>query len=220
MDGALLDPVLRSLRAAAWASAVATPLGCAVGWWLARGPRRGRSVVTALALLPLALPPVVTGYLLLALFGRQGPLGFLRVPFRFPAVVLAAAVVSLPLAVLGARAAFEAVPRRFEEVAWTLGVPPRRALWRVTLPLAARGLSAAALLAFVRALGEFGATAVLAGNVPGETRTLALAVYSALQQPGGERTAAWLSAGSVLVALLAVLTYERWQRPAWLHEGG
>ncbi len=170
---------------------------------------------TTLALLPLALPPVVTGYLLLALLGRGGPLDILRVPFRFPAVVVAAAVVSFPLAVLGARAAFEAVPRRYEEVAWSLGLPPGRTLWRVTLPLASRGLSAAALLAFVRALGEFGATAVLAGNVEGETRTLALAVYTALQQPGGEPLAAWLSAASVAAAALAAAFYEWGHRAPW-----
>ncbi len=209
----LLDPVLRSLRAATWAAATATPLAFVLGHWLARANGRVRLVLTSLALLPLALPPVVTGYLLLALLGRHGPLGVLGVPFHFSAVVVAAAVVSFPLAVLGARAAFDAVPRRYEEVAWSLGLSPGRVLWRVTLPLAARGLSAAALLAFVRALGEFGATAVLAGNVQGETRTLALAVYTALQQPGGETAAAWLAAGSVAVALLAAAVHE-WGQPS------
>ena len=185
-----------------------------LGRLLARRQFFGKTLVTTLILMPLVLPPVVTGFLLLTLFGTRGAFGpalaavGVSVPFTLIAPVVAALVVGLPLYVLSARAAFEAVDGRLEEVSWTLGVRPRPTFLRVVLPLAAPGILAGAVLAFARALGEFGATVVLAGNVEGRTRTIPLAVYSLLESPGGSR-AAWLLVGaSVLLSFLALAGFE------------
>ena len=192
-----------------------------LGRLLARREFPGKTLVTTLVLMPLVLPPVVTGFLLLWLLGTRGVLGptltalGITVPFTVIAPVVAAAVVGLPLYVLSARGAFEAVDARLEEVAWTLGVRPRPTFFRIALPLALPGIAAGAVLAFARALGEFGATVVLAGNVEGRTRTIPLAVYSLLESPGGG-DAAWVLAGaSVLLSLVALAGFEilsRWQR--------
>lgn len=174
-----------------------------------------------LLLSPMVLPPVVTGLLLLDVVGRRTLLGGwlaargLPLSFSFAAAVLAALTVGLPLYVWTARAAFQAVDRRYEEVSLTLGVSPGRTFLRVTLPLALPGLAAGMVLAFARGLGEFGATAVLAGNLEGETRTLALAIYSLLEVPDGEAAMRPLLLASVGLSLLALTGYElllRWQR--------
>jgi len=185
-----------------------------LGRLLARRQFPGKTLVTTLILMPLVLPPVVTGFLLLTLLGTKGVFGpplaavGISVPFTLIAPVMAALVVGLPLYVLSARGAFEAVDGRLEEVSWTLGVRPRPTFFRVVLPLAAPGIAAGAVLAFARALGEFGATVVLAGNVEGRTRTIPLAVYSLLESPGGSR-AAWLLVGaSVLLSFLALAGFE------------
>ena len=185
-----------------------------LGRLLARRQFPGKTLVTTLILMPLVLPPVVTGFLLLTLFGTRGAFGpalaavGISVPFTLIAPVVAALVVGLPLYVLSARGAFEAVDRRLEEVSWTLGVRPRPTFFRIVLPLAAPGIAAGAVLAFARALGEFGATVVLAGNVEGRTRTIPLAVYSLLESPGGSR-AAWLLVGaSALLSFLALAGFE------------
>jgi molybdate transport system permease protein len=192
-----------------------------LGHLLARRRFFGKSVVSTLVLLPLVLPPVVTGYLLLELFGRGGPLGALwdtldlHVPFSLAGAVAAALVVGLPLYVASVRAAIEAVDVRYEELAQSLGLTRWQAWRRVTLPLALPGIAAGFVLTFARALGEFGATAVLAGNIEGETRTLALAVYSLLDAPNGEAEAAvlvWLSIGLSFAALTGYEALLRWQR--------
>jgi molybdate transport system permease protein len=192
-----------------------------LGRLLARRDFLGKTLVTTLILLPLVLPPVVTGFLLLSLLGGRGLFGpalaavGITVPFTLLAPIVAALVVGLPLYVLSVRGAFEAVDARLEEVAWTLGARPRPAFFRVALPLALPGIAAGATLAFARALGEFGATVVLAGNLEGRTRTIPLAVYSLLEAPGGTRGAWVLAGASVLLSLLALAGFEllsRWQR--------
>lgn len=204
------------------ASTLATlPAAVACGWLLARPRFRGRTVLSGLVLAPLVLPPVVTGLLLLRAFGRTSPVGrWLEsvgwpVPFSLTGAVLAASIVGFPLFVMAIRSALEAVDPRLEEVSWTLGVPPRRTWLRVTLPLALPGVAAGMMLAFARGLGEFGATAVLAGNMEGRTRTIALAVYAVLDAPEGEATMRTLLGASITLAFLSILGFElltRWQR--------
>lgn len=193
----------------------------AVGWLLARRDFVGKSFVSMLFMAPLVIPPVVTGFLLLGVLGRQSVLGGLfdavglPIPFTIFGAVVAALVVGFPLYVMAIRGAFETVDRRFEEVSWTMGVPKAPTFRRVSLPLALPGIAAGGVLAFARALGEFGATVVLAGNLEGETRTIALAVYSLLESPSG-RGATWiLVIASVVLSLVALLGFEslsRWQR--------
>lgn len=193
----------------------------ACSWALARGRFRGKAALSALLLTPLVLPPVVTGLLMLRLLGRSSPVGVALeslgwpVPFSLTGATLAALVVGFPLYVMSIRAAFEAVDPRLEEVSWTLGVSPWRTWLRVTLPLAAPGIAAGMVLAFARGLGEFGATAILAGNIEGRTRTIALAVYALLEAPDGEvpmRRLVWASLGLAAVALVGYEALVRWQR--------
>ncbi|MCB9616981.1 MAG: molybdate ABC transporter permease subunit, partial [Sandaracinus sp.] len=216
MNVDVTDAILISLRAALFGTSLAAPVALGLGHLLARRTFPGRSLLAAALFVPLVLPPVVTGYLLLALFGRGGPLGFLDVPFHFAACVVAAFFVSLPLFVLSARQAFEAVDPRYEEVAATLGSPRAATFRRVTLPLALPGLAAGATLAFARALGEFGATVVLAGNLEGETRTLSLAVYALLETPDGDDAARTLVLASLALSTLSVVLYEVFRRRARL----
>ncbi len=210
-----LTAILLSLQVGLWCTLLGAPLAIGLGWLLARHRFPGRTALSTLVLAPLVMPPVVTGLLLLRLFGRGGPLAMVHIPFTLAGAVVAAFVVGLPLYVMAARGAFEAVDRRYEEVSWTLGVRPRRTFFRVTLPLAAPGIAAGAVLAFARALGEFGATAVLAGNVEGRTRTIALAVYTLFEAPGGEPGIAvlvWASLGVSFAALAGYEMFSRWQR--------
>lgn len=198
---------------------VTLPFGTLLAFWLARTRRTGRSVVETLASLPLVLPPTVVGLLLLEIFGRNRPIGRwlfeafgLSIAFTPKAVVIAAAAVSFPLLVRTARSAFEAVDPRLESLARTLGRGPVHVFATVTLPLAARGILAGAILAFSRALGEFGATIMVAGNIPGETQTLSLAIFQ-LVQVGRDREAYRLAAITVLVAFGAIWASERLVRP-------
>jgi len=176
-----------TLQVAGAATLVAAPLGIALGYALARGRFPGKSVIETFVALPLVLPPTALGYLLLALFARHGPLGSATlgfdpgVLFTARAAVLASAVMALPLVARTARAAFEGVDPRLELMARTLGYSRLRAWCAVTLPLARRGLLAATVLGFGRALGEFGATVIVAGNIPGRTQTIALAIFSEIQ---------------------------------------
>jgi molybdate transport system permease protein len=196
------------------ATALMLPPGVALAWTLARRRFPGRALVETLVSLPLVVPPVATGLLLLTLVGRRGPVGgFLdrlgvEVVFTWRAVVLAMAVMGLPLVVRTARAAFEQVDARFEQVAATLGARPARVFFSISLPLAARGVVAGAILGFARALGEFGATIMIAGNIPGRTRTLATAIYS-YTETGRDAQAASLAAVSIALAFAAVALSNR-----------
>jgi molybdate transport system permease protein len=192
-----------------------------VAWLLARRRFAGKAVLSALVLTPLVLPPVVTGLLLLELFSQASPVGAslaevgVSLPFSIWGAVLAAGVVGFPVYVSAIRGALESVDPRYEEVSLTLGVPPARTAWRITLPLAAPGIAAGVVLAFARGLGEFGATAVIAGNIEGRTRTIALAVYALLDAPGNDTRVGWLVAASVGLSVAALLGHEalsRWQR--------
>ncbi|CAN0347226.1 unnamed protein product, partial [Laminaria digitata] len=205
------DVALRSL----WVGLLCALLGffpaTAFGFLLARRKLPGKAIISTLLLSPMVMPPVVTGYLLLWLFGRQGVLGSLllgvgvEIPFSRAAPVLAALVIGAPLYLLVARQAFEAIDPKLESVARAQGFTPWQTFCRVSLPLAAPGLAAGAVLAFARALGEFGATIVLAGNIEGRTQTLALAVYSMLERPGGESEMAGLVGVSVAFSLGSLL---------------
>jgi len=185
-----------------------------LGWLLARREFPGKTVLSTLVMAPLVMPPVVTGFLLLRAFGANTTLGSalaamgLSVPFSLVGAALAAFVVGMPLYVISIRGAFEAVDAYYEELSWTLGSPPRRTFFRVSLPLALPGIAAGAVLAFARALGEFGATVVLAGNIEGSTRTIALAVYTLLESPSGQGTVWTLVGASVAISLLALLGFE------------
>jgi molybdate transport system permease protein len=199
---------------AALATALMLPPGVALAWWLARRRFRGKAIVETLVSLPLVIPPVATGLLLLWLLGRRGPLGRLLEPlgievvFTPVAVVLAMAVMGLPLLVRTARAGFEQGTRRYEQLAETLGASAWRVFVTVTLPLARRSILAGALLGFSRALGEFGATIVVAGSIPGRTRTLAVGIYT-FAESGQDARAAALLAISVAIAFAAVLVSNR-----------
>lgn len=198
----------------AWVSALSTviilPFGLALAWALARYDWPGKSIVETLISLPLVLPPVATGLILLKLFGRRGEIGgFLHdklnfdVIFTWRAVLLALSVMSLPLLVRSARVAFEGVNPRLEQIARTLGAGNWRVFFTISTPLAARGIMAGMALAFARALGEFGATIMIAGNIPGKTSTLSLAIFQNVQL--GEDGAAFRLLGvSVILAFLAV----------------
>ncbi len=203
-----------SLGTAALATALLLPPGIGLGWLLARRSFPGKTLVETLIALPLVMPPVATGFLLLRLLGRRGPLGAwlesldLEVVFTWRGVVVAMAVMSLPLLVRGAAVAFEGVQPRLEQIARTLGASGPRVFFTISLPLAARGIASGALLAFARALGEFGATIVLAGNVPGHTTTLSLEIFQRIQL-GQDAGALRLLAVSVALAFGAVLLHQR-----------
>jgi len=190
------------------------PFGVVLAWLLARGNWIGKSLVETCAALPLVMPPVATGLILLKLFGRRGLLGAfiektfgVEIVFTWRAVVIALGVMSFPLLVRASRIAFEDINPRLEEMARTLGAGELRVFFSVSLPLAARGIIAGTLLAFARALGEFGATILVAGNIPGKTSTLSLSIYSCVQL--GQDTAAFkLLLISVLMAFAAVWTSE------------
>jgi molybdate transport system permease protein len=192
------------------AIAIALPPGVGLGWILARRKFPGRTVVETIATMPLVMPPVATGLLLLRLFGRRSPVGRafdaagIDIVFTWKAVVIAMAVMSLPIVVLTAKAGFQQLNPRFEEMAATLGAGPLRILWTVSLPLAARSIIAAGLLGFARALGDFGATIMVAGGIPGQTETLSVAIYR-LTEIGREGDAMRLLVLSVLLAFSAML---------------
>ena len=212
---AMLDVALLSLKVALWAVACSLPLGIACAWLLARCRFPGRILLDGLVHLPLVTPPVVVGYLLLTMLGRAGPVGGwlhhtfgISLTFDWKGAAVAAAVMAFPLLVRAIRLGIESVDQRLEAAARTLGASPARALFTVTLPLAAPGLITGVLLAFARCLGEFGATITFVSNVPGQTRTLPLAIYTLLQSPGGETAAAWLAGVSLALAVAALAASE------------
>jgi molybdate transport system permease protein len=207
-----------SARMAVCSTLLILPFGVALAWLLARRDWPGKTLVETFVSLPLVLPPVVTGLVLLQLFGLHGPLGRwlheqfgIDVVFTWKAVVLALGVMSLPLLVRAARTAIEDVNPMLEQIARTLGAGEWRVLFTITLPLARRGIFAGVLLAFARALGEFGATIMVAGNIPGRTTTLPVAIYYSVQ--GGDDSHAWtLAAVSTVIAFLALWLGEKFQR--------
>jgi len=209
------DALGLSLVAAATATAVVALAGGALGWALARHRFRGRELLDALLTLPLVLPPTVTGYYLIVLLGRRGVVGRplheltgVSIPFTWVACAIAAGVMAFPLMVRAARVAFEEIDPRHELVAATLGHGRLSVLLRVSIPLARRGLTAGVVLAFARALGEFGATLMLAGNIPGRTQTLPLAIYEAVMA-GEDDTALVLSALLTAVSVVVILAAGR-----------
>jgi molybdate transport system permease protein len=207
-----LDALALSAKVALWAVVICLPTGVAMSWLLARREFPGKVLVEALVQLPMVVPPVVPGYLLLLLFGTQGVVGRwleaqfgIVIAFTWKGAALAAAVLAFPLMVQPVSLAFRMIDPRLEQVATTLGASPWRAFVTVTLPLALPGIIAGAVLCFSRSLGEFGATMAFVGNIPGETRTLPLAIYSFTHVPGGEAAALRLAGLSILLALVALL---------------
>lgn len=203
-----------TLRVALATTAIVTPVGVVTGHALARRTFRGKSIIETFVALPLVLPPTAIGYMLLALFARSGVLGERAlgfdpgILFTWRAAVLASTIVALPLVVRTARAAFEDVEPRFELMARSLGFSRTRTFFQVTLPLARRGLLAAAVLGFGRALGEFGATVIVAGNIEGHTQTLSLAIFNEIQL-GNTDAALRLVAITVAIAFLLMWSVER-----------
>jgi molybdate transport system permease protein len=206
--------VALSLKVAAWATVLSLPAGIWVAHLLARGRFPGRSVLNAVVHLPLILPPVVTGYLLLLAFGREGPVGGLLediglvLAFRWTGAVLAAAVMAFPLMVRAIRLSIEAVDPGLEQAGATLGASPIWVFLTVTLPLALPGIIAGIILAFAKAMGEFGATITFVANIPGQTQTLPTAIHAFLQLPGGEASAMRLVVISVVISVLALVISE------------
>jgi len=212
--------VALSLRVATVATAVSLPFGIAVAWLLARKDFYGKTLLNALIYLPLVLPPVVTGYLLLIAFGRKGLFGEalanigIVFAFRWTGAALACGVMAFPLMVGAIRLSIEAVDRKFEDAAATLGADKAWTIATVTLPLALPGIIAGAVLAFARALGEFGATITFVSNIPGETQTISAAIYTLTQVPGGDAQAFKLVVVAGVISLVALIVSEWFGRRA------
>ena len=214
LDADTLVILATTLKVAGVATLIIAPIGIALGFLLARASFVGKSIVETVVALPLVLPPTAIGYLILTLLSRNGLLGPATLGFdpdllfTWRAAVIASAVVALPLAARTARSAFEEVQPRLELMGRTLGMSPLRAFFLVTLPIAKRGIFASILLAFGRALGEFGATVIVAGNIPGRTQTLALAIFSEIQL-GNTNRALQLVMITVVVAFVLIWWMER-----------
>jgi molybdate transport system permease protein len=216
-----------SLRIALVATAVALPFGVAVAWLLARKDFWGKALLDGLVHLPLVLPPVVTGYLLLVSFGRKGPIGaFLAdtfgivFSFRWTGAALACGVMGFPLLVRAIRLSLEAIDRRLEDAAATLGASRLWVFATVTLPLALPGVIAGVVLCFAKALGEFGATITFVSNIPGETQTLSAAIYTYTNVPGGDAAAGRLVVVAIAIALVALIASEWFARRAGMRFHG
>jgi molybdate transport system permease protein len=227
LSPAELDALRLSLWTSAWAVAGSLPAGILAAWVLARLRFPGKQLLDGLIHLPLVLPPVVIGYLLLVLCGRKGVLGALlyrwfgiTLAFTWKGAALAAAVMAFPLMVRAIRLSMEGVDRGVEQAARTLGAGPLRVFFTVTLPLASPGVLTGLVLAFARSLGEFGATITFVSNIPGETRTLPLALYTLTQAPGGETGAMRLCLVAVLIAMAALVFSEILARRFALRLGG
>ena len=216
-----------SLRIAFVATAVALPFGVAIGWLLARKDFWGKTLLDGIVYLPLVLPPVVTGYLLLITFGRRGLIGaFLAdyfgivFSFRWTGAALSCGIMGFPLMVRPIRLALEAIDRRLEEAASTLGAGRFWVFLTITLPLALPGVIAGAVMCFARALGEFGATITFVSNIPGETQTISAAIYTLLQVPDGEAAAGRLVLVAIALALAALIASEWFARRAGMRFQG
>ena len=209
-----------TLRIAVVATIVATPLGIAVAWLLSRKRFPGKTLLEALVHLPLVLPPVVTGYLLLLAFGRHGAIGELLarvdivLAFRWTGAALACGIMGFPLLVRPIRISFEAIDLRLEQAATTLGASPLKVFSSVTFPLALPGIIAGMVLCFAKALGEFGATITFVSNIPGETQTISSAIYSLIQTPDGDAAALRLVLVSAVIAVAALIGAEIFARRA------
>ena len=210
-----VEAIMLSLRVAGWAVLISLPLGIAVAWLLARYRFPGWAVVNGLVHLPLVLPPVAVGFVLLLLLGRQGPLGAwlddwfgITLAFTWQGAAVASAVVSFPLMVRAIRLSIEGMDRRLETAARTLGAPPVWVFASISLPLMAPGVLTGTILAFARCLGEFGATITFVSNIPGETRTLPLALYTYTQVPGGLDGAFRLMVIAIVIAFAALVGSE------------
>jgi molybdate transport system permease protein len=218
--------VALSLRVSFWATLVSLPLGILTAYALARWSFPGKQILNGLVHLPLILPPVVTGYLLLLTFGTRGPVGGLLAEvgivfaFDWTGAALAAGVMAFPLMVRAIRLSIEAVDPKLEQASATLGAAPIWVFGTVTLPLILPGIVAGAILAFAKAMGEFGATITFVSNIPGETRTIPSAIYAFLQVPGGEDAAMRLVLVSVAVAMAALLLSEVVARRVAARVGG
>jgi molybdate transport system permease protein len=215
LSPAELDALRLSLKVGFWNLVIGLPLAVAVAWLLARRSFPGKELLNGLVHLSLILPPVATGYLLLLLLGRRGPLGALLadwfgivVAFRWTGAVVAATVMAFPVMVRPIRLSIEAIDRRLEAAAGTLGANPFAVFATVTLPLALPGIVAGGILGFAKGMGEFGATITFVSNIPGETRTLALAIYTFTQVPGGEVPALRLTLVAVVVSMAALVASE------------
>lgn len=209
------EALLLSLKVAAWSAGLSLPLGIGAAWVLARLEFPGKALVDGIIHLPLVLPPVVVGYLLLLVMGRRGMLGGwihdmtgLSVAFSWQGAALAAAIMAFPLMVRAIRLSLENVDRKLEQAARTLGAGRLRVFLTITLPLCLPGVIVGFILSFTRALGEFGATITFVSDIPGETRTLPLAIYALLQSPGGEDGAVRLVVLSIIVAVAAMTLSE------------
>ncbi len=207
--------ILLSIRVATVATLVATPIAIGVAWLLARVEFPGKAAIDAIVYLPLVLPPVVTGYLLLLTFGRRGLVGAwladnlgIVFSFRWTGAALACGVMAFPLLVRPIRLSIEAVDRRLEQAASTLGASPWRVFTTITLPLALPGVVAGMVLAFAKAIGEFGATITFVSNIPGETQTISAAIYSLIQTPNGDTAALRLVVISIMIAVAALIASE------------
>ena len=215
-----------SLRVALVATLFATPLAIAVAWLLARRDFWGKSALDALIHLPLVLPPVVTGYLLLLTFGKRGMIGAwlaeygIVFAFRWTGAALACGVMSFPLLVRPIRLSIEAIDRRLEQAAATLGASPWKVFLTVTLPLALPGVVAGMVLGFAKAIGEFGATITFVSNIPGETQVISSAIYALIQTPEGDVAALRLVIVSIIIASLALIASEVLARRAALRLHG
>lgn len=213
-DAAAWEALRLSLWVACWATLLAIPLALATAWLLARRDFWGKTLLSALVHLPLVLPPVVTGYLLLGVFGRSAPLGAaldrlgLGLAFHWSGAVLAAIIMGFPLMVRAMRLAIEAVDPKLEEAAATLGASRLSVFARVTLPLTFPGILAGSVMGFAKAMGEFGATITFVANIPGQTQTLPSAIWAALQIPGGEAQATAMVLMACVVAVSAVVVSE------------
>lgn len=211
----MLAPLWLTLKIALLATLLAGAVGIALGWWMAQRRFAGKNFVDALLMLPMVLPPTVLGYYLIVVIGRNGVLGQyldrwfgINLMFTWQGAVIAASLVSLPLIYKAARAAFEDVDRRFPHAARTLGAGEAEIFLRIALPLAVRGIAAGLMLAFARAMGEFGATLMIAGNLPGKTQTLSIAIYDAVQA-GNDAQALWLTLVISVVCVVVLVVSGR-----------
>lgn len=211
----MLTPLWLTLKIALLATLMAGTIGIALGWWMSQRRFAGKNLVDALLMLPMVLPPTVLGYYLIVVIGRNGVLGQyldrwfgINLMFTWQGAVIAASLVSLPLIYKAARAAFEDVDARFLQAARTLGAGEPEIFLRITLPLAVRGIAAGLMLAFTRAMGEFGATLMIAGNLPGKTQTLSIAIYDAVQA-GNDAQALWLTLVISVVCVVVLVVSGR-----------